>query len=810
MSRFFQLGFLRLWAGCFTLCFLAPLLLAQSEGRIKQIVIENIGPPACSDAMVLANMRLKVGESYTRNSIDDDVRSLYATGLFYNIQVMQDPLDEGIKLTYKLQGKPTLTQILFSGNKVYSDKKLLKKVGMTVGEPLDERKVFTGKQEIIKQYTKSGRGETKVDPVVVIDAKLGRGTVTYEIQEAAKVKIKEVEFVGAHAFKQSKLRKVIKTRRHWWLSWLTGSGILKPEQFDEDKERLREFYQDAGFMDFEIKDVQFETVDKKWLIIKFIISEGQQYRVGGVTLEGNKTFDTMVIFDTMVTKNGQKFSVGLSMGPGAVFSPRGLARDREGIEDFYGTRGYIEARVAPQRIPNIEKGTIDILYRIDEGQKQYVEQIMIRGNTKTKDKVIRRELAVYPGEVFDMLRVKISTNRLAGLNYFAKVDAQPEPTEVVDHKNLVIGVEEKNTGDIRLGAGFSSVDALVGFVEVSQGNFDLFKPPLFFGTGAGQKIRLRVQYGTQRQDYVLTFIEPWFLGRKLALSTDLYYRQLDYYSSLYNVRLAGGKVGLSRTLWNDFWVGSVSYTLENVGLVDMPNAYMAIAPGGDPVRVDPVPPQIRVEEGYTLVSKIGSTIAWDTRNNALMPSRGQRTALLAELAGGPFGGDTDFYKLELTHSRYLRGFAPGHILELGGRVGVVQTYGGDPYVRLFDRWFLGGMYSLRGYKYRTVGPYDYETFTQPVGGDTSWFATAEYSIPIIERLRFALFYDVGNVYPNAYSFQTQGPRFGFYTDDYGVGIRLNIPSIGPLRLDYAIPLTHDFTVSGSGRFQFGIGYTRDF
>jgi outer membrane protein insertion porin family len=209
------------------------------------------------------------------------------------------------------------------------------------------------------------------------------------------------------------------------------------------------------------------------------------------------------------------------MGPGQVFTPDGLRRDREGIQDFYGARGYIDARIIPGLRPNTVQGTMDIVYRITEGKPSHIELIEIKGNTKTKDRVIRRELAVSPGELFDMVKVKLSTNRLYGLQFFSRVDAQAEDTDVPHRKNLVLTVEEKNTGNVRFGAGFSSIDELVGFAELTQGNADIFKSPLFFGTGAGQKLRLVAQVGTARRDIQLNFIEPWFTGRKLALGVDL-------------------------------------------------------------------------------------------------------------------------------------------------------------------------------------------------------------------------------------------------------------------------------------------------
>lgn len=780
-------------------------LLGQDAPIVKQIEVRHVGPPAVSDPLIRANIRVKEGEVYRKTSVDDDVSNLWKTGYFYNIRVAEEPVEGGLKLVYVVQGNPTLTQISFTGNKTYSSSKLLKKLSSRVGEPLNERKLFNDSQDILKRYQKAGYHKTQVKYVPVVDEKLGKGTVTFEITEAPKVRVKDVIFVNADAFKQKKLRGVIKTRRFWMFSWLTGSGKFKDEQFEEDKEKLAEFYRSQGYIDFEIKDIKFEQVDPKHLIIRFFLSEGTRYRVGSLEFEGNKIFPGNEIQNRAVSRDGNKYRRGLTLNPGQVFTPKGLAIDREAIEDFYGGRGYIDAQVAPIRVPNTEKSAIDLTYKIEEGKKSYIEKIDIRGNTKTKDKVIRRELAVNPGEVFDMVRVKLSTNRLSGLNYFAKIDAQPEPTDVPDRKNLVIGVEEKNTGDIRVGAGFSSVDSLVGFVEVSQSNFDLFKWPYFFGTGAGQKIRLRIQVGTERKDFQLTFIEPWFLNRKLALSTDFYHRDLQYYSDLYDTLLTGARLGLTRTLWSDYWVGTVGYAIENVGIVNMPTA--------TPIY-DPVPAEIRAEEGYTLESKVFTSIAYDTRNNVLLPNAGQRTSFDAEVAGGPLGGDTDYYKLQLRTARYFRGFAPGHVLEISGRLGVADNYSFDQDVHLYDRFFLGGMYTLRGYEYRKVGPYDSTYGTEPVGGRTYWYGSAEYSIPIIERLRIAAFYDIGNVYPFSYSFatypDTRGPYpYGAYSDNWGIGIRLHIPMLGPLRLDYAIPLSHDQYTDGSGRFQFGVGFTRE-
>lgn len=777
------------------LLFFTAAALAQLDPvKVASIEIKPVGPATVSDELIRANIRVKVGDPYIRLNVDDDIKNLYATGLFYNIRVAEENTADGVALTYLVQAKPRLTDIRFQGNHKYDDAKLKKKITSRVGDPLDERKLFTDSQDIQKMYEKAGYPGTEVKYVLNIEEAAGRGTVTFDIKESPKVKIREVDFVGATAFPQGKLRKVIKTRKRWFLSWITGSGVYKADQFDEDRDRLTQFYRQHGYLDFEIKDVQLERPTPRTMVVKISVYEGTPYKVGAVTFQGAPMFPTNSV-DKMLLK------------PGAVFNPDNLGKDIQRVEDFYGAKGYIDVnsssgnlRVA--KIPNTEKGTMDLRYNVDEGQKSYIEKIEIRGNTKTKDRVIRRELAVAPGEVFDMVRVNISKQRLENLQYFDKVDTRPEPTDIPNRKNLVIGVEEKNTGNLSVGAGFSSVDSIVGFAEFSQGNFDIANPPLF--TGAGQKFRLRVQLGTQRQDYLMSFVEPWFLGRKLSLGVDLYRRELNYQSleSLYDEERTGTRLSLTRALGSDFLIGSLSYTIEDAGIVNVSTN---------------APASITSESGHSLLSKVGLSLAYDTRNNTMLPDRGQRTELSTEFTGGPFGGDKEFYKLEVKSAWYFKGLFTGHVLELFGRAGVADSLKGNEDVPFYERYYLGGLYSLRGYRYREIGPREQlldGSSSEPIGGDTYWFASAEYSIPIIERLRFAVFYDIGMVYPGSFSLSpdpSRGPGFdtGSYADNWGIGLRLNLP-IGPLRLDYGIPITSPPGVSSSGRFQFGVGYTREF
>ena len=441
---------------------------------------------------------------------------------------------------------------------------------------------------------------------------------------------------------------------------------------------------------------------------------------------------------------------------------------------------------------------MDMTYEIVEGDKSYIEKVEIKGNIKTKDKVIRRELAVAPGEVFDLVKVKRSKTRLEQMNYFERVDARPEDTDVPNRKNLVIGVDEKNTGNIMVGAGFSSIYSLVGQVQFTEANFDLFKPfepPIF--RGAGQKFRISVMVGLQIQDYQISFVEPWFLNRKLQLGVDLYHRQMQYLSQYFDERQTGARVSLTRALGSDFLIGSVSGNVEDIGIS----------------RIDSnAPPTIKASDGSYLVGRLGGSLAYDTRNSAMLPDAGQRTEVYGELTGG----DYQLYKVQLRTSWYFPGFYKGHVWEVVGRVGFLDLLGGGidtpnaengpNKVPFFERYFLGGN-DLRGFRYRDVGPQEHladGSGREPVGGNSLFMASVEYSLPIIDRLRFAVFYDMGNVLYKSYDL-----NFGRFSADVGIGIRLNLP-IGPLRLDYGYPIHWANQESHAGHFNFSAGYTREF
>ena len=851
---------------------------------VQKITLQHVGQAAASDALIRANIRLRLGDPYSRKASDDDIHNLRNTGFFENVYVTEKQVAGGVEVTYTLVSKPVVTEILFEGNtggRKFRESKLRKKIRSRTGETLNRPRIFSDTRAILKEYQKGGYHQARVEYEVRHDEALGQATVVFQVDPGRKVKIDDIVFEKAVAFSQRELRKVFKTRRRWWMSWLTGSGKFETDQWDEDLEMLTQFYQDEGYIDFKVREIKFGYPKEGRMVIRLDLYEGYRYQVGNVTFEGNTLFS-----GDQIRRGVQVLErpVAPFMLEGAIFTPTGLNEDRDAIRDYYEAYGYLDTIVRVTKVPNTDQGTIDLVYSVKEGEISYVEKVEIRGNTRTRDKVIRRELAISPGEVFDMVSVELSKRRLEGTGLFESVDTQVEKIpELPNRRNLIVGVEEGRTGHLIMGFGYSSIEAMFAQAGYVQGNFDLFNPPFF--TGGGQKFRLQITAGTRRQDYQVTFEEPYFLDRKLRFSVDLYHREIQYYSRYFEQHQTGAKIGLSRTLWNDFTYGGIDYTIESIGIHDrssysemlmehdmLANGLAEVLPDGLPVNpFDWNPDDDRLNQGELgelnnnrLVSKLGLFFAYDTRNHALMPSRGQRTQVNADIAGGPLSGDTEMYRLEVETAYYFPGFTEGHVWEVVGKVGVVDTFGDSRRVPYFDRFFLGGGYSLRGYDYRDIGPrmqkwkndkkdgklgyyvnvegadgkskgkefipvksnIPYFPFDQtpqklpengdkwtPVitdgretlGGSSYWLGSVEYSIPIIDRLRVAFFYDIGMVYEDSYEFE-----FSNYADNWGIGLRLFVPMLGPLRLDYGFPITHPDYVGGSGQFHFGVGFTRDF
>ncbi len=757
-------------------------LWAQEGPVVREIKIEFEGPETVNRTIVMSNIRTAVGKALTREMVEQDVRNLISTGYFYDVRVSEEPITDGVRVIFRVQGKATLKEVVFEGSTRYKDDRLRREATQKPGDILDSYKAHQDALKIQEMYQKAGYPDTKVEPKISVDRDTGKAILRFVVFEGDRVLLRKIEIHGNRAIKTGALLKLMKTRKHWWGSWLSGTGVIKDEQLREDLEKLREHYQSKGYIDAEIRGTRVERISSKWMILHIDLYEGAQYKAGTVKIEGAKLFSV-----TDLQKR-------LKMTTGQTFTPDSLNKDSKAIEDYYGERGYLDTNVQTIRVPNVETGRMDITYNIREGELTYIELIEIRGNTKTKDKVIRRELAVAPGDIYNTVRVDRSMERLKNLGFFGKVEPRPEPTPIPNRKNLAINVEEQRTGNVTFGAGFSSIDSLLGFVELTQGNFDLFNAPTF--TGAGQKLRVRAQVGLQRQDYTLSFTEPWFLDRQLSFGFDLFHTENNYSSDVYSESRTGGDIRIGKAI-NQFLRVDVQYGLQYISeSVNATNSNVS--------------QELYSQYGHYLRSSVQASLTYDHRDSVFLTTRGQRTEMSAELVGGPLSGDVSIYKLNAKTTWFFPVFS-GHVFELLGAAGVVEAYsntkgsgqtvteGGKTFkvndVPLFDRYFLGGPNTLRGWKYQDISPKD--IYGNSVGGNTYMNTTVEYSIPVVERIRLAAFCDAGEVERDAYAFKLDD-----FVADVGMGVRLNLP-IGPLRLDYGFPVMPRF---GTGRIQFSVGY----
>jgi len=600
-----------------------------------------------------------------------------------------------------------------------------------------------------------------VDP---IDEKRGTARVVFTVTEGVRGAVSQIHFEGNAHFSEKVLRKQMKTRGKTLIYFVDKSGRLDEVQLEQDMDKLREFYQNHGYIDVEIKNVRKERTEKGPMIITIVIAEGPQYHVRKVTISGYEA------------AKEERIRALLKMKEGSVYSPKQLRDDAKAVADAYGSAGYVDLVILPEGAP-AGPAQIDVHYKIEEGDRSFVNRINIEGNTRTKDKVIRREVLVAPGDVFNTVRVDITKKRLDNLGYFAKVETYPEDTDIPGRKDLTILVQEKRTGSLSFGGGFSTVDQLVGFAELTQGNFDLFNWPSF--TGGGQKFRLRIQYGTQRKDFILTLTEPYFLDRRLALTGQLFYTEANYLSADYDQRNYGFMIELRKPI-NAYMYGTLGYTLQDVDIFNVAAS---------------APDFILSQSGSFVESKIFSSIVFDSRDNPLLSRRGQRITFSPFISGGFLGGDTQVYALDLEGSQYFH-LPKDLILLINGEIATVNQWGSGTEVPIFERLFLGGSNNLRGFPFREVGP---QENGEPIGGQSMARATVELTFPIIEKARGAIFYDTGFVNSSAWSF-----GFNNIASDVGIGIRLDLP-IGPLRLDYGYPLQRD-GYNGGGHFNFNVGY----
>jgi outer membrane protein insertion porin family len=776
---------------------------AESDGgpaaHVGTITIKFVGMANVSEQIVRANIALREGAELDEALIDRDIRSLYRTGLFEFIEVKRESLPNNVvNLVIEVTPKFRVLSIHFQGAKAYKEHRLMKEIKTVLNGALDERQIKDDSQKLYEFYQKNGFNQAQVTYSIDRNRSTGFGTVLFKIREGAKVRIAAVNFVGNDHIKAKRLRKEMETRKWHMFSWLTGSGRLKDDDFDEDLGKLRDYYKEQGYLDVEIAEdkITFDYPKPDRLVITIRVNEGRQYRIGDITFKGNKLYSDRLLRLLPKQKKGM------------VFVPSKLDKDVEALEDFYGRDGYLDTRVRLIRKPNLQTNNIDVEYQINESEKFQVETINIEGNTKTKSIVILRELVLGPGDVFSSVLMKISKLRLENTRFFEDpVNVKDESTNIPGRRNLKISVTEARTGNLTFGAGFSSLEKAVVFAEVTQSNFD-FKNRKSFFQGDGQKFRLRFQIGSQSSEVILAFEEPYLFERELALGFQLYRQTSDYNSSYYEEIRTGGQVYLRKRLFN--WLeGKLTYTYE---VVDIGNVASS------------APIEILLAAGKTTTSKLGFTLTQDTRDKIINTTRGNYATLEGDVAGGPLSGDNNYYRLEFRGSKFFPvAEFQEQVLSVLGRTGVIESFGDSAkphditlllpdatgnlsyqtipgYVRdvpFYDRYFLGGPQDLRGFEYRMVGPKD--SVGEPIGGKTYGFLSLEYSFDVVKPVRFAIFYDAGFVNADAYDFNPAQ-----FNDDFGFGLRLFVAG-APLSLDFGIPLTSDKYNKKGTQFNFSFG-----
>jgi len=732
---------------------------------IRAIEVEYTGPASISRERILAQMRTKVGQPYSNEIVQEDIKALYRTGYIRNVRIFAQPQGDGLKVIVAVQTRAIVREIEIVGAERIKPKRLRKEIKVSLNHAVDEQQLEEAREKIIEVYQGHGFNDVnvqfRVDP---IDEKRGTARVVFTVNEGAKGAISQVRFEGNAHISERTLRKQMKTRGRTLIYFVDKTGRLDEVQLEQDLDKIREYYQNHGFIDVEIKEVRKDRTQKGPMIITIVISEGPQYHVRKLTISGYEH------------STEARFRAFLKMKEGSVYSPKQLRDDAKAVADAYGSGGYVDLVITPEGTP-AGPGLIDVHYIIEEGTRSFVNRVNIEGNTRTKDKVIRREVLVAPGDVFNTVRVDTTKKRLENLGYFAKVETYPEETDIPGRKDLTILVQEKRTGSLSFGGGFSTIDKLVGFAELTQGNFDLFNWPSF--TGGGQKFRLRLQYGTERKDFILTITEPYFLDRRLALTGQAFYTEANYLSADYDQRNYGFMFELRKPI-NTYTYGTLGYTLQNVEIFNVAASS---------------PEFILLQSGTFTESKVFSSLVFDSRDNPLLSHRGQRITFSPSIAGGFLGGDTQIYALDLEGSQYFH-LPKDTILLLNGEIATVSQWGSGSEVPIFERLYLGGSNNLRGFPFREVGP---QENGEPIGGQSMARATIEWTFPIIEKARGAVFYDTGFDNTSAWSF-----GFNHMASDIGVGLRLDLP-IGPLRLDYGYPVMRD-GYHGGGHFNFNVGY----
>ncbi len=781
----------RLLAGLVLATALAAACHAGPE--IRAIAIETSGPGRVDPAFVHSRIGSREGLPVNTVRVANDVKALLETGRFTDVAAAIEEHGDGVRLVFRVEPKFRLeSQPTISGNSRFSDRKIRNLLELTPGDPVDDQVMGARTRAVINAYRDARYRDASVDWIVEpVDAQRGRVRVHVTIDEGARSAIRRLRVRGNTAIPRGDLRQTLRKPAPYNVFRWIWRKRYDPFEIEAIAADLRGAYLDVGFLEAAVEAVVSEPDDRGRRTATFSVNEGPRYTVGTIAIE-NITLFSQAEIDAQVR-----------LAAGDVASHRAILEVAVAIQSYYGNRGYIDTAVRPILDTDRDALTVDIVYRVREGELVSLRTIHVRGNTRTRDKVIRRELLMQPGETYNQERIERSERRLHNLGFFENIRTVATPTDDPGLRDLVLMLDEKRTGQFMIGAGFSSIDNVIGFMELSQGNFDLFNWPTF--TGAGQKLRLQLQYGKTSQDYQISFTEPWFLDRRLSLGFDVYRRNRQF--SAYDETRTGFAVTLGKPLPGPNRV-NLRYSLEKAQIRDVTdtNTYYRLE-SFDFEKGHGDEPFTFTSEEDRYRSTLSLTLIHDTRNSPFVATRGNRVSLSGAVTGGPLGFDTDTYELGFQSSHHIPLWF-NHVLNFQTRLAVVDRYGRTDEVPLADRLFLGGGRTLRGYRFRDVGPKVVRTpevgsglvFHRPMGGRSLAAATAEYTIPLVPGMRFAAFYDVGNVWDDPYTLELDN-----LASAAGIGIRLDMPGF-PIRIDRAWAIDSDDPFTRKDPWVIWIGY----
>lgn len=743
------------------LVLLAVPALAQEGARIDRVDIK--GEQRVEEEAIRVQLRSQPGTRLNEATVDSDVRALYRMGFFDTIDA--DFAEEnglGV-LTYTVRERPLISQVRIDGNDKLDREELDAAFKIRPNTILDPGKVRSGIDEAKKLYEKKGYLDAKItyktepapDDEVVLQ---------YDIEEGKIVRITKLNLEGAQAFSPSQLKGVMQTQEEWFLSFVTGRGNLDNEVLKADTERLTAFYYDNGYIDVKIADPVVERKEEG-LEVTIKIDEGEQYKVGAVAITG----------DTLPDQ--ERALAALALESGEVFRTSKLREDINTLTEVYGDEGYAFVNITPDTRVNPEAKTVDVDYKASKGPQVYIDKIEITGNSKTRDKVIRREIVLGEQELFSGSRLRRSQERLKRLGFFEDVNITTRRAESEDRLDLLVDVKEASTGSFSAGAGISSGESFLFNVRLTEIN-------LF---GRGQRLTLNADFGSIRRNFSLDFTEPYVMDTLVTGRVSAFNWRLIF--SDFTRGGTGGSVGLLYPLaalgWGSFlgvsledWRGGLEYRLEEASISD--------------VAAD-APSVIRAEQGSSLTSAIVPRLFRDTRNHPFDPTSGTLMDFAFEIAG--LGGQSKFIKPEgrvRWYYPFYRHPAWGTLVfSLGGTLGLGYGYGGRRELPLFERYFPGGINSVRGFRILSLGPqnvvqnpYGRIVSRDPIGGSEQLIFNTEVIFPIAESLglKGVAFFDAGNAFT-----VSQGIDFPEMRLAVGAGLRWLSP-VGPLRIELGFPI----------------------